>query len=131
MKSIKNFENIEIQLDWVDDGNRIQIPFHTNFQNKKIVLIQAFDEHDFQRAPSVRKMIKLDSVPGFLTLIEKSGEAKIKQMPLISLLSRNIFSRPLNGLIIDNSRSYIEFPGIVIDDTSKSKSFILVFHFED
>ena len=131
MRPINNFETIEIQMDWVDDGNRIQIPFNTNFQNKKLALIQVLDEKDFTRSPLKRKMIFLQATPGYLTLIDNSGEAKIKQIPLGSLLSRKMFSRPLNGIVMENSRSYIEFPSVVIDDKSKSKSFLLVFHFED
>ncbi len=134
MKPLTNFELIEIQLDWVDAGNKIIIPFNTNFREKKIVLIQVFDEGMNQRAPSGRKMFHLESVPGYLTLYDINGISKIKQAPL-AIFKKNIwkqaFSYPFEELIIDNARSYIEYPGIVIDPVSITKSFLMAFHFKD
>ncbi len=129
MKPIQNIELVEISI--VAGVIKYKIPTQTNFRGKKIVLIQACGEEVATVTPLGKTVLDYRTQTGYITL-DVAGQEKVKQLPLSAIdLTVNVFPRPFEGLIINNDKSFVEFPTAVFEAGDEVKAFLLLFFFED
>ncbi len=129
MKPIQNVELIEVPI--VAGVSKYKIPTQTNFRGKKITLIEAIGENMCTVTPLGKDVLSLFTQTGYLTL-DIGGKEKVKLLPLNSIDPSSItFPRPLDGFVINNDKSFVDFPASAFESADELKSFLLLFYFED
>ena len=129
MRPIQNIELVEIPI--VAGVNKYKIPTQTNFRGKKIVLIEAIGIELCGYTPLGKDVLDIRTSTGYLSL-DVAGREKVKQFPLNSIDPAHVtFPKSFEGLVINNDKSFIEFPSADFSTGFDTTAFLLLFYFED